>query len=396
MYNNFTTTNSTYGNFYRQQSEKIEEEKEKNVKKAVRQRNNITFSNEDYKFRNKNVDLPAKDSSLVKNISSSLIGLRNLGNTCYINSCIQNLVHCIPFIKGFLEKSNKITQNNKALMSNSFYELLLNLYESQQEESIDPSFFVNNFFSLHGQFNDFQQHDTQEFCRFFLQDLNYELNDIISPSCYHEERTKGKSKKETFICYQNDCLSKEYSIIQNLFIGYFSFEYICECGYKEYSFSQFLDLPIQMNEGNQDLYQMIKNNFYKKSYVDMGENCNFCKRTSKKNEIMRIASLPKILIISLQRINPKNGTKNKNSIKYYENIDFKEIIDSDLKNSNSTKYNLFAVTNHIGEINSGHYFSQIKIGNFWYCFEDSKVFKIGTQINMNNNEVYSLFYQRNE
>ena len=136
MYNNFTTTNSTYGNFYRQQSEKIEEEKEKNVKKAVRQRNNITFSNEDYKFRNKNVDLPAKDSSLVKNISSSLIGLRNLGNTCYINSCIQNLVHCIPFIKGFLEKSNKITQNNKALMSNSFYELLLNLYESQQEESI--------------------------------------------------------------------------------------------------------------------------------------------------------------------------------------------------------------------------------------------------------------------
>ena len=87
--------------------------------------------------------------------------------------------------------------------------------------------------------------------------------------------------------YKNDCHSKENSIITDTFIGYFSFEYNCECGYKEFSFSQFLDLPVQMNSGIHgfDLFQMLQNNFYKKSYVDMGENCRFCKRTSKKKKL---------------------------------------------------------------------------------------------------------------
>jgi ubiquitin C-terminal hydrolase len=126
----------------------------------------------------------------------------------------------------------------------------------------------------------------------------------------------------------------------------------------------------------------------------MGENCSFCKRTSKKNEIMKIASLPKVLIISLQRINPYNGRKNDSSVKFYEGIDLREIIDAELSDGSSTKYNLFAVSNHVGEINSGHYYSYIKIGKDWFCFEDSKVYKIGYQINMNTSEVYTLFYSR--
>ena len=113
----------------------------------------------------------------------------------------------------------------------------------------------------------------------------------------------------------------------------------------------------------------------------------------KKNESMKIALLPNILIISLQRINPKNGMKNEALVKFYEGIDFSEIIDTEIQRTNSTKYNLFAISNHIGSINSGHYYSQIKIGNNWYCFEDSKVYKIGPQIDMNTKEVYTLFYK---
>jgi ubiquitin C-terminal hydrolase len=150
-----------------------------------------------------------------------------------------------------------------------------------------------------------------------------------------------------------------------------------------------MDINIQ----GYDLYQMLRNNFYKKSYVDMGENCSFCKRTSKKNEIMKIAKLPKILIISLQRINPKNGMKNEAFVKFYEGLDLKEIIDTEIQNGINTRYDLFAISNHIGNINTGHYYSHIKINNNWYCFEDSKVYKIGTQIDMNTKEVYTLFYK---
>ena len=380
----FYTTNSTYGNFYYDIQKKVKEDQERQKRTSNQfQNNNYAPSNTRNNYHNTNnnpipraktPNLLLKDSSIVGNISSSLTGLQNLGNTCYINTCLQNLIHCTPFISRFLEISNKIFEKNirPCPISDAFYELLLQIYDNnhnEQNDYINPCNFVDKFCSLHNQFYGNHEHDTQEFCRFLLQDFNCELNEVVSPSSY----------------------------ITDLFIGFFSFEYICECGYKEYTFSQFLDLPIQMNSNINgfDLFQMIQNNFYRKSYVDMGENCKFCKRTSKKNEIMRIASLPQILIISLQRINQHNGKKNEVPVKFYEGIDLREIIDSELSDGSSTKYNLFAVSNHVGEINTGHYYNYIKIGKIWYCFEDSKVFQVGYQIEMNSREVYTLFYTRN-
>ena len=336
---------------------------------------------------------------LMQYIDSSLTGIQNLGNTCYINTCLQNLIHCPKFINGFLNVAKG--QNNSTPIANSFYYLLAQITENnriEKNESINPLIFVDTFRSIHKNFEEFKEHDTQEFCRYLLQDLNSELNEVNIPSSYKKELPKNKNKKESFDLYMKDCLSKEKSIITDLFIGYFSFEYDCECGYKEYTFSQFLDLPIQMdsNVHGYDLYQMLRNNFYKKSYVDMGENCSFCRRTSKKNELMKIARLPYILIISLQRIDPRSGTKNNASVKFYEGLDFKEIIDPETQRADLTKYDLFAISNHIGNINTGHYFSHIKIGNIWYCFEDSKVYKIGPQIDMNTQEVYTLFYKRKD
>lgn len=390
-FNAFSTTNSTYGAFY-ESRKKVKQDQEKSHKQP---QSNYSYHSPSYTPLNKS--LPTPTPSMIEKVTTSLTGLDNLGNTCYMNTCIQNLIHCTPFISNFLEVSNKLFQNNSKNYSiaTAFYELLLLLSESRND-SISPHEFVSKFTEVHNQFYGNLEHDTQEFCRFFLQDLNCELNRISSPSSYKKENQNLHDKKQMFFNYRNDCLSKENSLITDLFIGYFSFEYQCECGYKEYMFSQFLDLPVQMDSSIQgfDLSQMLQNNFYKKSYVDMGENCSFCRRTSKKNEIMKIASLPQILIISLQRINPYNGTKNTASVKFYEGLDLIDLIDVELKDGSSTKYNLFAISNHVGEVNTGHYFSYIKIGNNWYCFEDSKVYKIGYQIQMNTKEVYTLFYTR--
>ena len=403
----FTTTNSTYGNFYLEIQNKVKEDQEKQKRLSNQNKyppQNIRNNYHNMNKNNNNIprartpNMLLKDSSIVGNISSSLTGLQNLGNTCYINTCLQNLIHCTPFISKFLEISNKMFEKNNCPISDAFYELLIQIYDNnnnEQNDYINPCNFVDKICSVHNQFYGNKEHDTQEFTRFLLQDFNYELNEVNSPSSYKAELPRA-DKKQMYYNYKNYCLSKENSIITDLFTGYFSFDYICECGYREHNFSQFLDLPIQMNSAINgfDLFQLIQNTFYRKSYVDMGENCKFCKRTSKKNEIMRVASLPQILIISLQRINQYNGKKNEAPVKYYEGIDLREIMDPDIKDSSSTKYNLFSVSNHVGDINTGHYYNYIKIGKDWYCFEDSKVFKVGHQIDMVSKEVYTLFYIR--
>ena len=393
-----------HGEIKRLYEEKVNQNNEFEINNKVKPLNNVMSSyydrirsNEKITDKNNyNNNSNRNSTPLEDTILNSLTGFQNLGNTCYINTCLQNLIHNKKFINKFLSVFKE--QSNSTPISNSFYYLLTQISENNtydKNDSINPLIFVDTFKKLHKNFEGFQEHDTQEFCRYLLQDLNNELNQVQNPSSYKKEMAKNKTKKESFDLYVKDCLSKENSIITDLFIGYFSFEYKCECGFREYSFSQFLDLPIQMDANVQgfDLYQMLRNNFYKTSYVDMGETCSFCRRTSKKNEIMKIAKLPNILIISLQRINPKNGMKNNASVKFYEGLDLKEIIDPETQRADYTKYDLFAISNHIGSINTGHYYSNIKIGQNWYCFEDSKVYKIGPQIEMNTQEVYTLFYK---
>ena len=108
--------------------------------------------------------------------------------------------------------------------------------------------------------------------------------------------------------------------------------------------------------------------------------------------MINFSILNEIVIFSLQRLNPILSIKNKISVKFEEIIDLKDYCDKDLYKEN-TKYRLFGTINHFGSINSGHYYSYIRIGEDWYKFNDSKVQKI-FKMDYNNTSVCALFYEK--
>ena len=109
----------------------------------------------------------------------------------------------------------------------------------------------------------------------------------------------------------------------------------------------------------------------------------------------RIAKLPKILILTLQKANSDNTQKIPWIVKYKPEIGIREIVDIDLLKNISSRYKIFAINNHLGNSpKSGHYFSHIFLekSKKWYTFNDESVFKY-SDLNPNFNN-YILFYKQ--
>ena len=78
-------------------------------------------------------------------------------------------------------------------------------------------------------------------------------------------------------------------------------------------------------------------------------------------------------------------------------LDMREFIDHECGFDKEPFYSLYAVINHTGSIDFGHYYSYIKFQgkDEWYEFNDSKVSKIEQKIE-SFPYAYALFYIRNK
>jgi ubiquitin carboxyl-terminal hydrolase 22/27/51 len=68
-----------------------------------------------------------------------------------------------------------------------------------------------------------------------------------------------------------------------------------------------------------------------------------------------------------------------------------ELIDNEIYDG-STKFRLYGIINHKGDVNSGHYYNYNFIDGEWFKFDDGVVLKENP--NFNSNEVYTLFYTK--
>ena len=262
---------------------------------------------------------------------------------------------------------------------------------------MSPNNIKEIFSSKHYDFRGFRQHDAQEFCRIFLEDINQELNEVKVKPPYKELSTFKKSKIECNKEFDDNFKSRENSLVIDCFYSQIINKFKCKCGFETYSFQKILDIPLLLKkEGKKFELDDLLKTYFESENILFETKCEKCKEKQLHKKEMNFSQTPNILIISLQRRNERTGRKNNCPLKYPEVLNIKKYIDEDFQNENESEYMLYGIGNHSGDFNFGHYFAYIKLnGEKWYEFNDSRVIPfLKTNNILYSSSAYILFYKK--
>ena len=150
-----------------------------------------------------------------------------------------------------------------------------------------------------------------------------------------------------------------------------------------------------------DIYKCFEE-FSKEEIFDKDNlwKCSKCHENIAAKNKIEIYQIPKILIIQLKRF--ENNQKIENCIEFpIKNLDISNLAASSKSKNDeiSKKYDLFAVANHYGRLEYGHYdaFCLNYINNKWYEFNDRHVNEIKEENKENSivtKNAYVLFYRQ--
>ena len=383
-------------NIIEEENKKMEEKKQQFNKELIELKKEIE--------NNKKILSDIKNN--IKESSPALIGLNNIGATCFMNSTLQCLSQTKVLSEFFLNDKNKerIINNNLALEKKSdiqlcpaFLELIKNLWDRNGPKSFSPNNFMNTVEKMNPLFRKGQAGDSKDFIIFILEQLHKELKKPTNCKDINQNLPLNQYDKNNSFNYFFNDFKKECSVISDLFFGFT--ETTNECLYCKNNFnSQGQNNPICYNYGifNCLIFPLeevknMKNNFYQtyqnnivtiydcflynqKTDVFTGDNrnyCNICRQLWDSNYTSRIFVSPNVLIIILNR--------GKNNI-YNVKLDFSEKIDITPyvleKDKSQLNYELYGVISHIGESGpNAHFVASCKspIDDKWYRFNDALV-----------------------
>jgi ubiquitin C-terminal hydrolase len=385
----------------KEKKEKLEREKLEKEKKEKLERDKLYERKDKLSNTERNIysqeeeSTSCSDNSSISSITKSKVGLRNLGNTCFMNTCLQNLIHSELFIQKLFSKSFLLS--SKTRISKQFYSLCKEV-SSCSSSACAPYDFKSAFGSKHSMFSGYGQHDTQEFCRILLEDMNSELNEVLHPAPYKELSTLNKSKKECDKEFDEVFRKRENSLVMDVFYGQLINIFKCECDFETYSFEKILDLPLLLQKHRSSISIDIKDllkDYFECERIKFETKCEKCKKKEWHTKEIKISQPPNILILSLQRQNPRTGSKNNCYVDFSDELDMSIYLDHECWNKNDAKYTLYGIGNHSGSIDFGHYYAYIKINNSWYEFNDSHVSPYSKRENNSSSQAYILFYKKN-
>ena len=342
------------------------------------------------------------------------IGLANIGATCYINSIIQCLAHCIELsediLSWYLYHPDKDKQSR--CISYSYADVLYNLFFPKDNQTYySPNDFREIVALIGPLFEEHKANDSKDIFQFLIEKIHEELNVLNESNINYNEDIIVNQMDElaVFNNFELVCQKNYHSCISKYFYG--KHKTItkclnCQCSIFNYQVYSFLIFPLldvkkykfsyyQNHSQNQimNLYDCF--NYFQKMEFFSGENhiyCMGCKLETNANYCNLIYSTPIILTIILNR--------GKNNADFNEKFLFPMELNLDSyaqDKYNSNKFYLIGVLCHVGESSmNGHFFSYCRShyqGN-WFKYNDAIVSECDENEIFDATTPYILFYHK--
>ncbi|XP_004640509.1 ubiquitin carboxyl-terminal hydrolase 20 [Octodon degus] len=111
-----------------------------------------------------------------------LTGMKNLGNSCYMNAALQALSNCPPLTQFFLECGGLVRTDKKPALCKSYQKLVSEVWHKRRPSYVIPTSLSHGIKLVNPMFRGYAQQDTQEFLRCLMDQLHEELKEPVVAS----------------------------------------------------------------------------------------------------------------------------------------------------------------------------------------------------------------------
>eukprot|EP00736_Rhodelphis_marinus_P008883 Rmarinus@m.630 len=294
------------------------------------------------------------DPARLKREGGAIVGLENLGKTCYANSCLQLLLRDQYFCKALLSYTDPLSVSER-----------INELESEGLQSNSENFHV-------------QSKELQRLFAFLLQTNKAYLN----PSRFLSSLGINNSSQQDVVEMRHLLLQKLSStnpnveaVVRDRYTGMYRNSIRClKCQNTKSSEDPFSSL--QVTPGPKSLEECISNVTNTELFIgDNKISCSMCNNKQESERKCRLAALPEVLNIQICRLTYDLATGKRVKLKDVVSIPFlldvaPFSVDAENGLTGPIMYRLMSIVMHSGEENAGHYYLFTRRGAGWILIDD--------------------------